>query len=157
MTPTLDYIRPDLGHSMNMATQLPQPAPARRRRRSSRQAAPARETPVNILPHPEGLQRLEQARQQNQMETNLHQRVRSSRRGRRDPQMDEEDAFVWRLKEVESRPWREITQCFHRRFGKAANEATLQMRLTRLRERLARWDENDVSMCLQPAPAIASS
>lgn len=68
--------------------------------------------------------------------------------------MDEEDAYVWRLKEDEGRPWREITQCFHRKFGRATNEATLQMRLTRLRERLARWDENDVSMCLHyPCPS----
>jgi hypothetical protein len=38
---------------------------------------------------------------------------------------------------------------FREKFNKDASEARLQMRMLRRRkERLARWDENDVSMCV---------
>lgn len=153
-TPVMDY-SPYMEQSMNIAPQPPSPAaPARRTRRSSRQAAPVRETPVRILPDPEGLERLEQERRQS--ESRSQPLPRPGGRGRRDPQIEEEDAFVWRMREEEHKSWRVITQSFQRKFNKPVSEPTLQMRLKRLRERLARWDENDVSMCLLPSLIFTS-
>lgn len=74
------------------------------------------------------------------------QRPRAPGRGRKDPQAEEEDLYVEQLRE-QNFAWKAIREMFRQRFQKDASEARLQMRLLRRRkERLARWDENDVSM-----------
>ena len=106
-----------------------------------------RENPVSILPHPEGMQRLEQERRRGQTQAHAHQRPRAPGRGRKDPQAEEEDAYVEGLRE-RNLAWKVVREMFRERFQKDASEARLQMRLLRRRkERLARWDESDVSMC----------
>lgn len=72
-------------------------------------------------------------------------RPRAPGRGRRDPQAETEDAFVEELRQ-QNYPWRLVRDMFCDRFQKDASEARLQMRLLRRRkERLARWDDDDVS------------
>ncbi|KAL4780765.1 hypothetical protein BJX76DRAFT_350706 [Aspergillus varians] len=129
------------GYGLREETLSPKPSrqPARR---GSRHSA-TREPPVQILPHPEGLQRLEQQRRQSYGDPNP-QRPRAPGRGRRDPQAEEEDAFVEGLRE-QNLSWRTIRDMFRERYNKDATEARLQMRQVRRRkERLARWDEHDV-------------
>ncbi|EAW11489.1 uncharacterized protein ACLA_091870 [Aspergillus clavatus NRRL 1] len=137
----------DFGHPE--AGLSPQPPAAKRvRRGSSKPAGPARETPVSILPHPEGLQRLEQERRQGYIDPHPQQRPRAPGRGRRDPQAEEEDAFVKGLRE-QNLAWKVIREMFRNRFNKDASEARLQMRMLRRRkERLARWDENDIQLLI---------
>ncbi|PYI07318.1 hypothetical protein BO78DRAFT_95302 [Aspergillus sclerotiicarbonarius CBS 121057] len=133
------------------ATLSPQPPPAKRVRRGPKQVITPREAPVTILPNPEGLQRMEQERRQGTVENS--QRPRAPGRGRRDPQAEEEDAFVERLRE-QNLAWKVIREMFREKFHKDASEARLQMRMLRRRkERLARWDEHDVSTC---AKAVAN-
>lgn len=147
-------------HDFGETSLSPEPARVKRMRRSPQPILPSRETPVNILPHPEGLQRLEHERQLGPIEPHLH-RPRAPGRGRRDPQAEEEDTFVERLRE-QNLAWKVIREKFRERFHKDASEARLQMRMLRRRkDRLARWDENDVSMCssfsfLPPPPPVSS-
>ena len=131
----------------NEGADSPQPPPAKRARRSRKQPPPAREAPVSILPNPAGLQRLEQERRGGQTESDSQrQRPRAPGRGRKDPKAEEEDGFVERLRE-QNYAWKVIREMFRERYNKDASEARLQMRLSRRRkERLERWDENDVSM-----------
>lgn len=140
------YPSEDMYRSTDAALS-PHQRPAKRTRRFHKQPAPMRENPVSILPHPEGLQRLEQERRRGQAEAHAHQRPRAPGRGRKDPQAEEEDAYVESLRE-QNLAWKVIREMFRERFNKDASEARLQMRLLRRRkERLARWDESDVSMC----------
>ncbi|EAL87394.1 conserved hypothetical protein [Aspergillus fumigatus A1163] len=138
----------DFGHAE--ATLSPHPPPAKRARRSSPKAASSnRETPVSILPHPEGLQRLEQERRQGHIDLHSHHRSRAPGRGRRDPQAEEEDAFVEGLRE-QNLAWKVIREMFREKFNKDASEARLQMRMLRRRkERLARWDEHDIPLLIR--------
>ncbi|GIJ82829.1 hypothetical protein Asppvi_001344 [Aspergillus pseudoviridinutans] len=138
----------DFGHAE--ATLSPQPPPAKRvQRGSSKAASSSRETPVTILPHPEGLQRLEQERRQSHIDLHPHHRSRAPGRGRRDPQAEEEDAFVEGLRE-QNLAWKVIREMFREKFNKDASEARLQMRMLRRRkERLARWDENDIPLLIR--------
>ncbi|KAL2819359.1 hypothetical protein BDW59DRAFT_121923 [Aspergillus cavernicola] len=134
------------GYVLREETLSPQPY-KKRPRRGSKQSI-TREPPVNILPHPEGLQRLEQERQHSQGDPHP-QRPRAPGRGRRDPQAEEEDAFVERLRE-QNLAWRVVREMFRERYNKDATEARLQMRqLRRRKDRLARWDEHDVQVLLR--------
>ncbi|KAF4218545.1 hypothetical protein CNMCM8980_009008 [Aspergillus fumigatiaffinis] len=138
----------DFGHAE--ATVSPHQPPAKRVRRGSLKApSSSRETPVSILPHPEGLQRLEQERRQGHIDLHPHHRSRAPGRGRRDPQAEEEDAFVEGLRE-QNLAWKVIREMFREKFNKDASEARLQMRMLRRRkERLARWDENDIPLLIR--------
>ncbi|KAL2843521.1 hypothetical protein BJY01DRAFT_194206 [Aspergillus pseudoustus] len=134
------------GYALREGTISPQPS-KRRARRGSKQSV-SREPPVSILPHPEGLQRLEQERQHSNTETHP-QRPRAPGRGRRDPQAEEEDAFVEQLRE-QNLAWRVIREMFRERYNKDATEARLQMRqLRRRKERLQRWEEHDIRVLLR--------
>lgn len=139
-------IAPTSYTSLREETISPQPSlPRRRQRRDSRQPAP-HNPPVQILPNPHGVQLLEQQRRQSYGDPNT-QRPRAPGRGRRDPQAEEEDAFVEGLRE-QNLSWRTIRDMFRERYNKDATEARLQMRQVRRRkERLARWDEHDVREC----------
>lgn len=88
---------------------------------------------------------MEQDRQ-NPQPSNMPPRPRAPGRGRRDPQAEEEDAFVENLRN-DNVAWKIVREEFQQRFHKDASEARLQMRLLRRqRERVAHWDESDVSM-----------
>ncbi|PYH84039.1 hypothetical protein BO82DRAFT_352432 [Aspergillus uvarum CBS 121591] len=142
---TLDQLEYGLGE----VDHSPRPPPAKRARRGPKQAATPREAPVTILPNPEGLQRLEQERRQGAADAHQQQRPRAPGRGRRDPQAEEEDAFVERLRE-QNLAWKVIREMFREKFHKDASEARLQMRMLRRRkERLARWDENDIRLLIR--------
>lgn len=103
---------------------------------------------MSILPNPAGLQRLEQERQGGQTDSHSQrQRPRAPGRGRKDPKAEEEDGFVETLRE-QNYTWKVVREMFREKYNKDASEARLQMRLSRRRkERLARWDESDVSTC----------
>ncbi|KAL3468422.1 hypothetical protein BJX64DRAFT_4861 [Aspergillus heterothallicus] len=134
------------GYALREGTISPQPS-KKRARRGSKQSV-SREPPVNILPHPEGLQRLEQERRHSNTETHT-QRPRAPGRGRRDPQAEEEDTFVEQLRE-QNLAWRVIREMFRERYKKDATEARLQMRqLRRRKERLQRWEEHDIRVLLR--------
>ncbi|KAL2803198.1 hypothetical protein BJX63DRAFT_79230 [Aspergillus granulosus] len=134
------------GYALREGTTSPPPS-KRRARRGSKQSI-SREPPVSILPHPEGLQRLEEERRHSTTETHP-QRPRAPGRGRRDPQAEEEDAFVEQLRE-QNLAWRVIREMFRERYNKDATEARLQMRqLRRRKERLQRWEEHDIQVLLR--------
>ncbi|KAL4873306.1 hypothetical protein BDV12DRAFT_160817 [Aspergillus spectabilis] len=134
------------GYGFREETFSPQPS-RKRARRGSKQSV-TREPPVSILPHPEGLQRLEQERRQSYTDSNS-QRPRAPGRGRRDPQAEEEDSFVEELRE-QNLAWKVIREMFRERYNKDATEARLQMRQSRRRkERLAQWAEHDVQILLR--------
>lgn len=125
----------------NMSPQAP--PPKRMKRTSSK--TPSRDIPVNILPHPEGMERMERERQSRHASPLTYPRPRAPGRGRRDPQAEEEDTFVEGLRN-QNYPWKLVRDMFRERFGKDSSEARLQMRLLRRRkERLPRWDDDDVS------------
>ena len=88
---------------------------------------------------------MEQDRQ-NPQPISMPPKPRAPGRGRRDPQAEEEDAFVENLRN-DNVAWKKVREEFQERFHKDASEARLQMRLLRRqRERLTRWDSSDVSM-----------
>ena len=141
---------PDPDYVFSGAALSPPPHPVKRTRRSPKPTVAGREGPVTILPHPEGLQRLEQERRREQVDPHSHQRPRAPGRGRRDPQAEEEDAFVERLRE-QNLAWKHIREMFREKFNKDASEARLQMRMLRRRkDRSARWEESDVSTYIIP-------
>lgn len=131
-----------MGQTPNMSPQAPQPK--RAKRNSSQQ--PPRE-PISIAPNPEGMRQMERERMHGQPSPQLPPRPRAPGRGRRDPQAEDEDSFVETLRD-QGVAWKVIREMFMQHFNKDATEARLQMRhLRRKRERVARWDESDVSMC----------
>lgn len=139
------YAPEDLQYGMGPTPNMsPQGPPAKRMKRTS-STTPSRDTPINILPHPEGMERMERERQSGQGTPLTYPRPRAPGRGRRDPQAEEEDAFVEGLRQ-QNLAWKVVREMFRQRFNKDASEARLQMRLLRRRkERLARWDDHDVS------------
>lgn len=121
---------------------------SKRRRPASITSTP-RQSPVAILPHPDGLQRLELERRQGPGTDSPQRdppRSRPSGRGRRDPQAEEEDAFVESLR-AQNLSWKIVAEMFRERFGKSSTEARLQMRMLRRRKSAAAWYEADVSTC----------
>lgn len=89
---------------------------------------------------------MQQDRQHVQPTSHILPKIRAPGRGRRDPQGEDEDAFVEELRDRHT-AWKVVRQEFQERFKKDASEARLQMRLhRRLRERMVRWEESDVSM-----------
>lgn len=146
VTAGLGYPSEDMQYVPHESVLSSRPPPSKRRR-AHKEPAPTREAPISILPNPEGMQRLEHERLRGQTEAYPPQRPRAPGRGRKAPQAEEEDAYVERLRE-QNLAWKVIREMFRERFSKDASEARLQMRLLRRRkERLAQWDENDVSMC----------
>jgi hypothetical protein len=94
-----------------------------------------------ILPNPNGMNR----ELKNVAPLDLPKK-RASSRGRRDPQAEEEDAFVESLRN-QNVAWKRVREEYSQRFHKDASEARLQMRLLRRqRERTTHWDKSDVSM-----------
>ncbi|KAJ5921419.1 hypothetical protein N7466_009745 [Penicillium verhagenii] len=129
------------------------PAPKRMKRAPSQQKSkshtPSRETPVTILPHPEGMERMKRERLNPRPPPLVHPRPRAPGRGRRDPQAEEEDAFVQELRE-QGVAWRVVRELFRGRFDKDATEARLQMRLTRRREKQnTKWEDHDVQLLIR--------
>ncbi|KAH8700359.1 hypothetical protein BGW36DRAFT_395472 [Talaromyces proteolyticus] len=127
----------------------PQHRAKRQRRPTTGCTPPLRQSPVRILPHPDGLQRLEQERRHGQVIDSPHQREpqrpRPSGRGRRDPQAEEEDAFVENLR-AQNLSWKIVAEMFRERFNKNSTEARLQMRMLRRRKSAAAWQEADVAL-----------
>lgn len=116
---------------------------------TSNTLASQRNSPVRILPHPDGLQRLEHERRGGQIvDPNQPepQKTRPAGRGRRDPQAEEEDAFVENLR-AQNLSWKIVAEMFRERYGKNTSEARLQMRMLRRRKSAAAWQDADVSMC----------
>lgn len=122
----------------------PQGPPRKRVKRTLSQSS-SRDTPINILPNPEGIERIEQERRQPRPLQAVNPRPRAPGRGRRAPEAEEEDAFVEELRN-QNTAWKVVREMFRDRFQKDATEARLQMRLLRRKERLSRWDDQDVSM-----------
>ncbi|KGO71910.1 hypothetical protein PITC_026300 [Penicillium italicum] len=129
------------------------PPPAKRAKHpSSDTPAPSREqasnTPVSIAPNPEGVLRMQQDRQHTQPTSHILPKIRAPGRGRRDPQAEDEDAFVEELRDRHT-AWKVVRQEFRDRFNKDASEARLQMRLhRRFRERMVRWEESDIKLLI---------
>lgn len=140
------YAPDDLQFQMGGTPSTSPPAPPPKKvRRISRSHTPSRDTPINILPHPEGVERIERERQNPRPPPLPNPRPRGAGRGRRDPQTEEEDAFVEELRQ-QNTAWKIVRQQFVKKFNKEASEARLQMRLLRRRkERLTRWEDQDVS------------
>lgn len=89
---------------------------------------------------------MEYDRQYAQQSPHILPKPRAPGRGRRDPQAEDEDAFVEELR-LEQMAWKRVRAEFQKKFNKDASEARLQMRLLRRqRDRMMRWDPSDVSM-----------
>lgn len=126
-----------MGHAPSISSAGP---PSKRTKRASSKSS--RDAPINILPNPEGIQRMERAPPPTPP---VLPKYRGSGRGRRDPQAEEEDAFVENLRQ-QNVAWKIVRDEFQKTFNKETSEARLQMRLSRRRkERLTRWEDNDVS------------
>ena len=129
-----------------------QPRPRRTKRAESSTAPKRRSTPVSIAPNPAGIQQLEQERRIEQ-EQELAQSSSSGRRRsstkKRFSQLAAETEFVKELRE-QNVPWKEIVERFEAKFGIECSQARLQMRNTRLRQRMQEWAEDDVSTCTKP-------
>lgn len=127
-----------------------QPPPAKRVKRNPppTKMPPRDNHQAKILPDPESMRRMEHDRQHHQEypQSPLAPRRPAAGRGRRDPEAENQDAYVEALRERDL-SWKVIREMFQDRFHQDVTEARLQMRLSRRRkERLARWHENDVSM-----------
>lgn len=121
---------------------------AKRMHRDPQKLPTPREAPVTILPHPEGLERLKQERQQKQPSLVQRPRPRAPGRVRRNPRAEEEDTYVESLRN-QNLAWKVIREKFREKFNKDATVARLQMRMSRRRnERLARWNECDIQLLL---------
>lgn len=150
------YAPDDLQFPLGTTPISPQgPPPKRMKRTSSQSQTPSRDAPVNILPHPDGIERIERERQNHlRPPAILHPRPRAPGRGRRDPQAEEEDAFVEDLRKKNT-SWRVIRELFREKYDKDATEARLQMRLKRRRGKpMTNWEENDVSTLAINPPTI---
>lgn len=158
-SPSFGYQQPQPHATMNVYSYGPghsptsypmrQPSHKRPRRQTGSDGTPpSRHSPVRILPHPDGLHRLEQERRHGGHVVDQHQpepqKSRSSGRGRRDPQAEEEDLFVENLR-AQNLSWKIVAEMFRERFGKNTSEARLQMRMLRRRKSAAAWQEADVS------------
>ncbi|KAJ5751880.1 hypothetical protein N7520_008797 [Penicillium odoratum] len=144
-----DDLNLDYGQSSTPGISPQVPAPKRARRASSQpQPKSTRDTPINILPHPEGMERMERERLNPRPPTQLHPRPRAPGRGRRDPQAMEEDAFVEELRE-QNTAWKVVRELFREKFNKDATEARLQMRLKRRRDqRNTNWEDHDIQLLM---------
>ncbi|KAJ6092606.1 hypothetical protein N7486_007895 [Penicillium sp. IBT 16267x] len=146
----LEYGLPNNTPSMSPQMQTQAPAPKRMRRAPSQSNShtPSRDTPINILPHPEGIERMERERLNPRPPPQVHLRPRAPGRGPRDPQAEEEDAFVEELRE-QNTAWKVVRELFREKFNEDASEARLQMRLRRRRDkRNARWEGFDVQLLI---------
>jgi hypothetical protein len=123
---------------------LGQPSSERpKRQMTSNILASQRNSPVRILPHPEGLQRLERERRGSQTVDPTKPQPQKSRpagRDRRDPQAEEEDAFVENLR-AQNLTWKVVAEMFRERYGKNTSEARIQMRMLRRRKVRQQVDE----------------
>ncbi|KAL4935551.1 hypothetical protein BDV06DRAFT_125809 [Aspergillus oleicola] len=126
--------------------ESPAPASRRKTRRGSRQSV-TREAPVTILPNPEQQRQLDQQRLRDRTQP---ERARAPARGRRNPEAEEEDAFVEMLR-LKRFSWKEISRQFKQRFGREASEPSLQMRLNRRQnaQRARGWEEHDIQVLLR--------
>lgn len=128
---------------------IEQPRPRSKKRTDSTATPRRRSTPVSIAPNPAGIQQLEAERKVEQemeaAQSNSSGRRKSSTK-RRFSQLAAETEFVKELRE-QNVPWKEIVERFEARFGIECSQARLQMRNTRLRQRMQEWAEDDVSTC----------
>ncbi|KAL4808917.1 hypothetical protein BDV18DRAFT_133474 [Aspergillus unguis] len=136
------------GYTIRDNTFSPQPAKKRVRRESKQSVQ--RELPVTILPHPEGVQRLEEQRRQSYADPSTQRRT--SGRGRKDSkQAEEEDDYVEHLR-GQGYSWKVVVEMFREKYGTDVSEAGLQMRQSRRRkerEAQARWGKHDVQALLR--------
>ncbi|KAN0069544.1 hypothetical protein V8E54_012559 [Elaphomyces granulatus] len=142
---------PEIDYSSGHIIESSPPQRSRRPRRAPKGTQSARLSPVRILPHPDGVQRLEQERRQGLATESQHrepQRPRAAGRGRRDPQAEEEDAYVESLRK-QNLSWKEVAGRFRERFNKDSTEARLQMRMLRRRKSSAPWHEADIPLLLR--------
>ncbi|KAJ5492755.1 hypothetical protein N7539_001501 [Penicillium diatomitis] len=138
-----------MGYGPTISPSLPPPKRVKRSASDARGPSRNPSTPLNILPDPEGVERLQRERSYSTPGTApMPSKPRAPGRGRRDPKAEEEDAFVEELRD-KGTAWKKVREKFYERFNNDASEARLQMRLLRRRkERLARWEEQDVRLLL---------
>lgn len=137
------------------SASIEQPRPRRAKRSADSAGTPRRRsTPVSIAPNPAGIQQLEADRRIEQETEAPHSGSSSRRRSstkRRFSQLAAETEFVKELRE-QNVPWKEIVERFEAKFGIECSQARLQMRNTRLRQRMQEWAEDDVSTCTNFPP-----
>ena len=59
-------------------------------------------------------------------------------------ELSEEEQLLFKLKQEDNLPWKDIAKEFEAHFGRAYQVPALQMRYKRLRERLRAWTDDDV-------------
>ncbi|WEW58904.1 hypothetical protein PRK78_004372 [Emydomyces testavorans] len=108
-----------------------------------RRPVSARSTPVAIAPNPAGVRQMEQERRLGQELESQRQSRRTRRPRRRSSILDEETNLTLQLRE-QNIPWNEVVKRVNTAFGGNHNASRLQMRITRLKQRMREWSEDDI-------------
>ncbi|KAI1975696.1 hypothetical protein LOZ53_006813 [Ophidiomyces ophidiicola] len=115
-------------------------------RAGTSQPISARSTPVAIAPNPLGVKQLEHERRGQELEAQRPSR-RTRRPRRRSSILDEETSLTLQLRE-QNIPWNEVVKRVNAAFGGNHNASRLQMRITRLKQRMREWSEDDIQALL---------
>ena len=110
--------------------------------------SPHRTRPVPIAPDPIGLSNMNALRRAREDEENSDYGSRKRKRAASQSgsvELNEEEQLLFRLKEEENLPWKDIAVRFQTDLGKTYQVPALQMRFKRLRERMRAWTDTDVS------------
>ncbi|EEP76942.1 predicted protein [Uncinocarpus reesii 1704] len=103
----------------------------------------ARSTPIAIAPNPLGIRQMEQERRLGQ-ELETQRQPRKPRRPRiRSSILDQETNLTLQLRE-QNVPWNEVVKRVNATYGGNHNASRLQMRITRLKQRMREWSEDDI-------------
>nr|KMM70078.1 hypothetical protein CPAG_06390 [Coccidioides posadasii RMSCC 3488] len=111
--------------------------------RSGGRPVSSRSTPVAIAPNPAGIRQMEQERRLGQELESQRQPRRARRPRRRSSILDEETNLTLQLRE-QNVPWNEVVKRVNAAFGGNHNASRLQMRITRLKQRMREWSEDDI-------------
>lgn len=110
--------------------------------------SPHRTRPVPIAPDPVGLSNMNALRRAREDEETSDYGSRKRKRAASQSgsvELNEEEQLLFRLKEEENLPWKDIAVRFQTDLGKTYQVPALQMRFKRLRERMRAWTDTDVS------------
>ncbi|KAF2834070.1 hypothetical protein M501DRAFT_944979 [Patellaria atrata CBS 101060] len=101
-----------------------------------------------IAPNPAGLVKMNEGKRPREEEETSEGSAKRRKRSSSSAlpvEIGEEDKLLFKLKDDESLPWKDIAARFHSELGKTFQVPALQMRYKRLRERLRVWSEIDVT------------
>lgn len=102
----------------------------------------------SIAPNPMGMVRMhgnKRSREEDESPESAAKRRQRSTSSAVSSELGEEDRLLFKLKDEENLPWKDIAARFKTDLGKTYQVPALQMRFKRLRERLRVWTDVDVN------------